>query len=415
MLGRAIQPPQVNGAGRTQLLEKGKLIYDPTANIQKYFTLAPLGVQLGLGDHPAQPVKGYSIAPEFVAAYERLGPLTAGQPIGEARYDSYYGRQEQNFENLGFYRQEGTSEVHLLNYGVASCQCPDTLPPSLPETGAIDAYYPVDPTFAPFVEQLGADFTGSPISEAYLNLEGRWEQIFRNVTLIASAPGNAPSVQLRPLTREIRLPVDPPRRASGVPDDHFYSTGSGLGYDIPGYFWDYLADHGGLEMTGAPVTHLAPLNGRVLHQCFTNLCLMFDLNASSSRRVYPEPLGRSYRILNYQKMRASSPTTETAAVRLMVWEAYPVLAFDQRQEIGVSVYENDQPALGLTPTLRLTLPGGIQKEQTFPPTATDGISALKIDPFEASNGDRVLYKVCLNLPDGGQTCTGGSFVIWNNP
>ncbi len=246
VLGRAIQPPQINGPGRTQLLEKGKLVYDPTASIQKYFTLAPLGVQLGLGEDP-QPAPGqYAIAPEFLAAYERLGPLNVGRPLGEAHYDSYYGRQEQYFENLGFYRQEGSSEVRLLSYGVSICQCSETLPPGLPETGAIDAYYPVDPTFEPFVRQLGAEFTGPPISEAYLNQEGRWEQIFRNQVLIASAPGASASVQLRQLTREIRLPVDPPRRPSHRPDDHFYNAGSGLGYDIPAYFWDYLADHGGL-------------------------------------------------------------------------------------------------------------------------------------------------------------------------
>jgi hypothetical protein len=153
---------------------------------------------------------------------------------------------------------------------------------------------------------------------------------------------------------------------------------------------------------------------RVLHQCYMNLCLIFDLSLPSSHQVYPEPLGRSYAIMNYDKMQAQKEASADETVNLTVWGS-PVLAYNQVQEIGVSVYQNSKPAVGVTPTLQLTLPDESVTTTIFPPTDSTGRATQSIGPFEGANGDRISYKVCLSLAGGKQNCAGDSFVIWNNP
>ncbi len=435
VLGRAIQPADCTASACTQLLEKAKLVYDRNASVSRYFTLAPVGIEMGIVEAAvpepnqvgARWVDGHVVAPEFVPLYERIGGF-AGKPLTEARFDSYSRRYIQYFENIGMYRQEGRNEVHLLDYGVWACNCDEKLVWLLgrteqPLNSTVDIYSKIDPAFEPFVKQLGIEFTGFAISEAYLNQEGRWEQIFQNMVLVANTPDNAASAHPRAMVREINLTPDLPMTASGKEDMHFEAVSGAhgaangaalVGYDVPDFFWEYMTNHGGLEMSGAPITRLAPLNGQVLHQCFENLCLMFDLNASPTRQVYPEPLGQSYKTLNYNKSRARQ-TVGGGGVKLVIWQRYPVLAFDQVQEIGVSVVEDEKPLAGVVPSLSLTKPGNVTQELAFPATDANGRSILRLGPFEASNGDRMSYSVCLPLANGKQHCTGDSFVMWNNP
>ena len=90
------------------------------------------------------------------------------------------------FENLGFYRLEGTPDVHLLAYGAWACvgKCSPSRPTG---NSAIDIQSYIDPAFQNFVEKVGADFTGFALADAVQNNAGQWEQILENVVLIADS------------------------------------------------------------------------------------------------------------------------------------------------------------------------------------------------------------------------------------
>jgi hypothetical protein len=178
----------------------------------------------------------------------------------------------------------------------------------------------IDPAFVQFVNQWGADFTGFAISEPYVNKNGKWEQIFENVVLEADSPGDPGSVRLRTLNQLLNTPPEPPREASQGLDQHFIAMEGSRGYEVPANFWEYLEAHGGLEMSGAPTTHVSPLHGSVLHQCFVNLCLMYDQQAPPPGRVRPEPIGHMYKTLYYQPDHAANRLQSVLDIR--IWERY---------------------------------------------------------------------------------------------
>jgi hypothetical protein len=359
-------------------------------------------------------VDGHIIAPEVIPLYEQIGFYFIGKPLTEWRYNPYMKRYEQYFERLGFYRLEGRNEVHLLQYGRMGCQCPQNeLPYSRPENnaGSFQPRFDTDPTFAPFIEQLGVLFTGYAISPAYRNKDGRWEQIFERVVLVADEPMNQGSVRLRPLAQDVRVQADLPRGTNGK-DVQFFKTTPNSGYDIPNFFWDYLTAHGGLDLSGPPITHVAPLNGQVMQQCFANLCLMFDVRAHPSRQVLPTPLGQVYKNLFY---RLSGQALTTMSDKPTVWERQPVVATSESQEISVRLMSQGRPVVGAAPLLIVHLPDGSTKTESFPATNSNGLSTLRLAPIEAPNGTLILYEVCPTPEAGKSTCTGDSFIIWNMP
>ncbi len=421
VLGEPISLKHIEGNNTVQYLKKAKMIFNPAATARSRFSLAPLGTSLG-ALQPTLPAPeqstpyyfgGHYIAPEFIPLYEKLADF-AGLPVTEAVYNPVHRRYEQFFENVGFYRLEGEEEVHLLDYGLwacgVDCQVADA---SLDAT--IDVYPVIDSAFAPFVEKLGADFTGFAITHPYLNKEGAWEQTFSNVVLRRETDGDATRVSLRPLPGDLNILPDQPRLSSQDASFHFYSANGDKGYDVPAYFWDYITAHGGIEISGPPVTHLAPLKGVVLRQCFTRLCLMYDPQASPESHVRPEPLGYAYREINRLGQEPSPPTRTATPLKIKVWERHPVIDAGQAQEIGVSITQNERPLAGVASYLLLTLPDGKQKAYNLPPTNAEGISGTKVDPVTAANSTVILYKVCVPPAQWPETCVADSFVIWNNP
>jgi hypothetical protein len=231
--------------------------------------------------------------------YELLRADMVGKPLTEQKLNLIRKRHEQYFENLGFYRIEGTSEVHLLAYGTWVCRdkCSEGAPLA---QSAIDIQSYIDPVFQGFVTQYGADMTGFALTEAYASPDGKWEQILENVVLVADSRINPQSVILRPMSEKVHIMVEEPRSPGGDSQMYFYPMGQNKGYEIPLYFWNYIQKHGGVQVIGLPVTHYALLLGQVYHQCFTNLCLTYDQSAVEPARVRPEPLGYAYRVLYYK-------------------------------------------------------------------------------------------------------------------
>jgi hypothetical protein len=315
-LGRAISPPRKEGSATVQFLETGKMVFDPNAPANSKFRMAPLGLEMGVSEPETPPpsnpelhyLNGHTIAPEFYPMYELLGADMVGKPITEEKLNLIRKRHEQYFENLGFYRIEGTSEVHLLAYGTWVCRdkCSEGVPLA---QSTIDIMSYIDPVFQGFVTQQGADMTGFALTEAYASPDGKWEQILENVVLVADSRIDPQSVSLRPLSEKVHIMVEEPRSPVGDPQMYFYPVEENKGYEIPLYFWDYIQKHGGVQVSGPPVTHYTLLLGQVYHQCFVNLCLTYDQSAIEQARVRPEPLGYAYRVLYYNAPQQTSPST----------------------------------------------------------------------------------------------------------
>ena len=419
VMGLPISPAFQEGKKTVQYLETGKMVFDPTAPIRRRFTLAPLCKLFGLAEPPLPPpmrsgpryVDGHYIAPEFLPLYERLLPENVGKPITEIRFNEAYKRYEQFFENLAFYHLDGSNETRLLPIGAWACGS-DCRSSKILKDAGIDIYPQIDPAFTRFVEKMGADFTGFAMAKASFNREGRWEQAFEKVVLIADSPDGAGIVRLRPLPKDLNIRVEQPRPYKNTPNTYFYEIVNGKGYEIPDYFWAYITRHGGLEISGTPITHPARLTGLVTHQCFERLCLMYDSRLPLEARVRPESLGYTYKLLYYAESATATPALVDPILR--VWERFPVASSNQRQEIGVIVLKQNRPISGAAPFITITLPSGDQKTLAMPITESNGRSSLLLPLIRALNGTLILYQVC--IPSfGDKSCVGDSFVIWNIP
>ena len=462
-LGVAISPPRKEGSATVQFLETGKMVFDPNAPANNRFRMAPLGLEMAVREPDTAPpsnpelhyLNGHTIAPDFYPLYEKMGADMVGQPLTEVKLNLIRKRHEQFFENLGFYRIEGTTEVHLLAYGTWVCRdkCAEGAPL---DQATIDILSYIDPVFQGFVNQVGADLTGFALTDAYTSPDGKWEQILENAVLVADSRINPQSVSLRPLSEKVNIIVEEPRPTSNNSQMYFYPVDGDKGYEIPLDFWDFIQKHGGVQVVGLPITRYALLVGQIYHQCFTNLCLTYDPSAGVQARVRPEPLGYAYRVLFYkgpefangpteQQVSATYPlpgmaptevipsalggetpvkptpmsfptaiapggpplTTEIGTgqppavskslreIDLQVWERYLVVGQKQGQEISIWVVENDRSMIGVQAEVTVKMPDGSEQNYAMPLTNESGQASLLLQPIEAPNGTIVPFKACI--------------------
>ena len=469
MMGPAISPVIHEGSITRQYFVGGELIFDPYAPKEEVFSLASVALQHGISQPPvpipAMPELKYSnghvIYPDFLPAIEGMGGLLwTGQPLTDASYNLIFRRYEQYFENVGFYRMEGDSQVHLLAYGAWSCQdqC-SQVGVTKQNVVPIDGF--IEPPFQGYVSEVGADITGYPVVPAYTNAEGKWQLVLEHMLLEAQQRTDPNSVSPLPLPELLDITPEAPLPYSNDPNMYFYSTDGNTGYEIPIYFWDYLEQHGGIEVSGPPITHYALLQPQMYHQCFSNLCLVYDLTMYPEARIHPEPLGYAYVVkfpspdqLPTETPAATMPpatvvptlesspvapvtvspeataaTQATAApqtageqpgmreIALHVWAQYSSVDTQkqQGQMIGIWVMENGRPLENTTPVLVLNSPDGSSQTYEMPPTTPNGQSSLLLPEIKAENGAVFPYRVCITAAEGLRVCGASFFVIWNNP
>lgn len=420
-MGLPISPAFQEGPKTVQYLETGKMVFDPDAPIRHRFTLAPLCKQFDLSEPKLPPpplnssesyIEGHYIAPEFLPLYQRLLPENVGKPLTEVRYNEIYKRYEQFFENLAFYRSEDSNDVRLLAIGAWACGS-DCQPSDMLNDAPIDIYHQKDPAFAPFINTIGSDLTGFALAHATYNQENQWEQVYEKVVLTTHSKNDTGDVSLRPLPKALNIKPEPPRPNHNTPGTYFYEIANGEGYEIPEFFWDYITSHGGLEITGKPITHYSPLNDTMYHQCFERLCLMYDPQLPPTARTHPEFLGYNYKLLYYAE-HVETPTPVLATPTIIIQERFEVASSNQRQEISIDVLQATQPVAGAAPFITFTLPTGEQKTLAMPITDGNGHSNILLPPIRGMNSTLVPYQVC--IPSfGGECCAVDSFVIWNTP
>ncbi|MFC1879241.1 hypothetical protein ACFLZW_04950 [Chloroflexota bacterium] len=422
VLGEVISPVIEEGQIKTQYVEAGKLVMDPQAPRDQLLRFYSLGREMGVTDPPV-PVPeqpglyhdGYHIIyPDFLPLYEQLGAEVVGQALSEMHFNPARRRYEQYFENIGFYRLQDTNEVHLLAYGVWAC---GDLCRSFSDSSnaIIDIHQYTDEVFVETHTWL-ADMLGFALSEAYINHDGFWEQIFENGVLVKAVGVEDSQVYLRPLAMELQVSVEPPRVKDVAEDGYFLEAKDAKGYVIPAHFWDYIATHGGMTVFGKPITHYAQKQLNKFRQCFTNMCLTYVPNAIESLRIRPEPLGYVYKLLFSEKLAViitKKPAETITTVK--TWEKYPALSLNQKQVIGIIVLSNYLPLEGIKAEFVMLMPNGARTDYIFPLTDANGQAQLILPLLQAQNGTLVEYQVCIARPSGEKFCVGESFIIWNNP
>jgi hypothetical protein len=427
VLGPIISRPFTDGTRRFQYVQSGCLEFNSELPSSQSYRLSPLGLELGISDPPVpQPdeqnilyVNGHVIPGDFKLMYEKMGGARfVGKPLTEVHYNESKKRYEQYFENVAFYfsTNEAVNKVKLMAYGAWKCDVycrlapPEAAVVDLPAIGVSIAESP----FREAVSRLGPEFTGFPLTNAYLTHDGFIVQIFENIVLLANS--DTPNrVSALPLTEKLGILPEPPTLPKDTLENIFVPVDGTLGYNVPRLFVDYIAMHGGMEISGSPVSELSFVSDGVYRQCFQNLCLKYYYrdNAGSNRQIRPQALGYLYRDLNYHpSVVGFSESQAIKIINMHVWERYPIISAKQSQEIAVAVFEGTTPLFNIEPLLQITLPDGTSKSIYFPPTGPDGQTFLQLEPVRGQNGTLVPYQVCISSVTNETFCIKESFLIW---
>ena len=320
-----------------QYVEAGLMVYDPLANPNYY--LDSVGLTLGYSDPPvSDPVAGgglwiggHIIYHKFIALYQYLGgAAVVGLPLTDVVYNEGKGRFEQHFENLGFYilADSTESEVHLLAYGVYKC---DLVCHYYPDFRAI--VYPQIQLPEPFQSMyyyLGSSFVGQTLTEPYLTAEGLTQVIFDNLVMVLD-PNNPNNVFALPIVELVgfdrRALVEPMNSSELV----FFMIENSLGHNIPIIITNYLAQHGGLDIAGDPISDIFMLQEGVYRQCFTNLCLDYRPNMEENLRIKLSPMGSLYRAYFYNPISEAEQSLspqEIENIEFLIWENFTPISSD---------------------------------------------------------------------------------------
>jgi len=445
--GQGISPLFEKNGKKYQYTISCLFVYDPNAAAVKRYSVAPLGRKWKV-EEPAEPnpqegdkiyVNGHVVWDEVIPFYTKYGAGVIGRPLTGVRFYPDLNRYTQYFENMGFFRFEDDpeGEVHLMPYGAWMCDkaCrpgpvinknTSTKPPESPPSPASQE---AEAAFNTTVERLGRDFVGFHRSETYQAQDGMFEMVFDNLVMF-SAPQSTFRVQFRPLPQLSGIQPEPPVPPLNDPGMVFFPTlRNDLGYNIPKLFMDYITLHGTLEVSGNPITELHALGNGISRQCFANICLEYNARAPETLRVRPAALGSQYRqnrigVLptdppapQVQPVGVEQPTPQpvltSQALKLQVWERYPMLPPNQAQEIGVALFEGIQPLSNVGFTLTVTMPDGSSSTHVMLPTGTNGQTSTTLDPIDVPIGTIIPYQVCITSLLDRPVCVGESFIIWD--
>ncbi|MEK6221206.1 MAG: hypothetical protein N2D54_03065 [Chloroflexota bacterium] len=397
-----------------------QLVYDSSASAESRISLAPLGSELNYsgprgnlpgGDGDLQ-VEGYIIPSFFVPIYEELGAQITGAPLTEAIVNLEEDRVEQHFKNLGIYINinDQAPSVYLLHYGLAVCGSSCQKQFSMVE-GAVFAPQESGEPFISTASRIGVDFVGEQLVSPYTNDDGNEEVIFENMVLFSSGY----RAFSRPTTLLIGYTPETPKQNTGVPGTKFIKTNGQLGYYVLNPLFEYLASHGGLDISGLPITNLFEYKTGIFRQCFENLCLDYYIDQPEVFQIQTAPLGRDYKQRFYDNMASESENSYSAqTVSFYIWEDASLLPSSQNQVLYASVKLNDIPASGIELTATITIPNEAPSTYRMSDTNNDGLSSVIVPRLDGMNGTLINYEICLNHSALGTSCQLDNFFIWFN-
>ena len=419
-LGPAISIATTTDGVTKQFTEAGMMMFDPGEPESSRFSFAPLGLELGTSEgellgkaySTGRIIAGYLVIADFLEEYERLGGARfVGKPISEAFYNPDKGRIEQYFENLGFYQLEGESQIRLMPYGAYACDrnCRNQEP-----IAGIPVLQSVLPdSFLNKTLELSLPFVGKPLTGVHYETDGRQEVIFENIVLVAE-DDSPEDVGIRPIVEQFSEYVQSPTESQNSPLNVFYEIDGGMGFDVPLYFVEFLNANGGTRVAGDPISHIFSPEPGVFWQCFTNLCLEFNLNVEGEGRLRPVPLGVEYKDKQYDRVIDFQSSQTLEKLETKVWERDSFVSSNDSQEIHVALYEDHKPLTYFEPLLLVTMPDGSQRKAYFQPSDENGRTSIGLAPIDAPNGTLIAYKVCVSGIDGEPRCVGDNYLIWNS-
>ena len=220
-------------------------------------------------------------------------------------------------------------------------------------------------------------------------------------------------VKIKPIVQLLGIDPQTPSEPDGDPLMVFYPTVGEKGFNVPVYFDTYIRQHGGVDVTGEPITEVFAKGEGIYRQCFENICLDFDSSAAEDEQLKPAPLGALYKARFYQQNKNEIGSLEN--VDMEVWEGAAYVGPEESQEIHVLLQEGKSPLKNREPIISLILPDNSQQTYTFSPTNAQGESVITVPPIEALNGTIIQYTVCLIIPKGESLCKEGDYLIWNYP
>jgi hypothetical protein len=410
---------------KCQYLEAGLLCYD--AMDSNHFKFMPLGIALNLKDPPDAPqggpglvVDGYTIYPAFEQVYQALqGERYFGRPLTQVRFDYSHRRVEQYFENLGLYQsmEDPQGEVHLLAYGVFACDSYCRYKPR-PESAVIASRMDEQEIFLLGMNAVDLDVLGVPLTRPVTGSDGKLQQVYEGA-VVYSPSGDPYQIALRPIVRWLGLPSDPPQAADGTaPSDYvFYPVQGDLGYYVLPAFDRFIAEHGGVFFSGAPVSKVTVLDASTLRQCFENYCLLYDRRGSNNLQVRFQALGVIYlQQFPVSEQDVLRPLYSPETILLTVSELKPRLPATEPQQVVVQVSQRSglQPLVGVDGTLQVAMADGQVLSLPIPPTDEHGFAQVTIQPMPSlPNSTIVHYQVCVNLPSPEPICVWEDYYIWN--
>jgi hypothetical protein len=385
--------------------------------------VAPLGKDFNLA---VSTTKGQTpaIYEGFSEVYHKkfFGARYVGAPLTGVRYNEEKRRLEQYFERMGFYTlvDDPQKNVYLLAYGSYSCreECAhNSMDPSY-----IGWNKGTDVLLPKIVDRLGGYSTfGSPLGAPYAAKDGSFQQILDKI--VVYTPANNPNVlRLRPLAVELNMPhmAPGPQRFGAKENMLFYVSHDEVGYHVPTMFDEFIAQHGGLEISGQPLSDPYEVtidNQQVGRQCFENYCLDYLPNASEKQRVVMAPLGKMYLQRQQKGSVQENFRFSSATVALTVSEKKPQLTNQDTQTVQLLLLtrQSRQPISDVESFVVIALPNGKKLSYNLPPTNQNGLAQVSVQPLkDVANGVIIPYVICLNVPSDDAICEPDSFLIWNN-
>lgn len=389
-----------------QVFENAIIVYNPAAPAGEQVGFMKLGHNFVTEDSAPRGLvvegqiqpKEHVVFADFIPLFNGMGGVRfVGYPLTSVRKNDEEGRYEQYFENLGFYRSytDPPGQARLLPYGLYECERNPSLNCERSVAPPADAI--ISEPLLVLMKRLN-NLPGKPLSSLYLAPDGKYEQIYENVVVEFDVQ-NPRVIGLRPLPALIGINSRPLEMSLSHADFSFFEVQPNLGYNVRKNLLAFIAAHGGMELSGEPISALFD-NGGLQLQCFENYCLIYD---AARDVITPANLG-----YQYLKLQSSFSMPKITA---HVWEEFQYTAPGQKQVVSVAVFnqESNTPMANLQPALTLTFPDQSQAHFIFPPTSLEGKSVLEIAGSEQTG--TVSYQVCVSWPGSAPLCVGDSWIV----
>jgi hypothetical protein len=270
---------------------------------------------------------------------------------------------------------------------------------------------------AAVLERIGGfQVLGKPLTRPYVSSENVWEQVFQNG--VAYVPPDSPTLfRLRPLSESLGFVTQAPVQKQWGIDQNmiFYPLEGDAGHHVPVVFDRFIAQHGGIEIFGKPISEVYELRSGVYAVTFEGAVVSYDPSQPEAERVKLEPLGEQY-LQHIDPNVAVKLAYPKDAILLQVNEAEPQISSKGSQIIQLVALERktQKPMVNVEANLTVSLPDGTELKEVFPPTGTDGISRVTLEPMTRfSSGSVISYQVCLNVPSDEPVCMAESYLIWD--